>query len=205
MLDQNTDRMWYVIGAVLIGAAIIFGMNTLMPEAFASVGDNVNTLIEVVDRKMYDLSPKVGAKHWVEDYLNDTSNWYQGGILSDGTDSGNEHALLTGYVEIEPGEYSIEYTVDDLDEFQNPVFTYAVYDRTELDDEGNKLLTQRGDNIRQGQRFIVDEPSLFRVRIAYMDSSQPGTRYIKDELFQEEMDKWTFKVHNYVLKERISD
>ena len=38
MLDQNTDRMWYVIGAVLIGAAIIFGMNTLMPEAFASVG-----------------------------------------------------------------------------------------------------------------------------------------------------------------------
>ena len=39
MLDQNTDRMWYVIGAVLIGAAIIFGMNTLMPEAFASVGE----------------------------------------------------------------------------------------------------------------------------------------------------------------------
>ena len=37
MLDQNTDRMWYVIGAVLIGAAIIFGMNTLMPNAFASV------------------------------------------------------------------------------------------------------------------------------------------------------------------------
>lgn len=37
MLDQNTDRMWYVIGAVLIGAAIIFGMNTLMPNTFASV------------------------------------------------------------------------------------------------------------------------------------------------------------------------
>ena len=40
MLDQNTDRMWYVIGAVLIGAAIIFGMNTLMPELFASVTEN---------------------------------------------------------------------------------------------------------------------------------------------------------------------
>ena len=40
MLDQNTDRMWYVIGAVLIGAAIIFGASTLMPETLASVSDS---------------------------------------------------------------------------------------------------------------------------------------------------------------------
>ena len=49
MLDQNTDRMWYVIGAVLIGAAIIFGMNTLMPNAFASVGDNMFDLIDIIN------------------------------------------------------------------------------------------------------------------------------------------------------------
>lgn len=48
MLDQNTDRMWYVIGAVLIGAAIIFGMNTLMPGAFASVGGMFENFIENV-------------------------------------------------------------------------------------------------------------------------------------------------------------
>ena len=56
MLDQNTDRMWYVIGAVLIGAAIIFGMNTLMPEAFASVGDNFSSVVTLVDDKiMHDI------------------------------------------------------------------------------------------------------------------------------------------------------
>ena len=49
MLDQNTDRMWYVIGAVLIGAAIILGMNTFMPSAFASVGNNMQTVIKYID------------------------------------------------------------------------------------------------------------------------------------------------------------
>lgn len=39
MLDQNTDRMWYVIGAVIIGAALIFIMNSTFPQLFASVGD----------------------------------------------------------------------------------------------------------------------------------------------------------------------
>lgn len=52
MLDQNTDRMWYVIGAVLIGAAIIFGMNTMFPSAFASVGDLFSSQIATIDRKL---------------------------------------------------------------------------------------------------------------------------------------------------------
>ena len=37
MLDQNTDRMWYVIGAVLVGAAIIFIANGTLPDIFASI------------------------------------------------------------------------------------------------------------------------------------------------------------------------
>lgn len=40
MLDQNTDRMWYVIGAVIVGAAIIFIMNGTAPELFASVTES---------------------------------------------------------------------------------------------------------------------------------------------------------------------
>ena len=52
MLDQNTDRMWYVIGAVLIGAAIIFGMNTLMPEAFASVGTMMGDTLSDIELYM---------------------------------------------------------------------------------------------------------------------------------------------------------
>src|SRR5699024_8856545 len=56
MLDQNTDRMWYVIGAVLIGAAIIFGMNTLMPEAFASVGSSFNDVIDVISNNVKNIA-----------------------------------------------------------------------------------------------------------------------------------------------------
>lgn len=40
MLDQNTDRMWYVIGAVLVGAAIILIANGTLPDMFASVTDS---------------------------------------------------------------------------------------------------------------------------------------------------------------------
>ena len=39
MLDQNTDRMWFVIGAVIVGAAIIFIANGSLPTLFASVAD----------------------------------------------------------------------------------------------------------------------------------------------------------------------
>lgn len=38
MLDQNTDRMWFVIGALVIGAGIILLANKTMPELFAKVG-----------------------------------------------------------------------------------------------------------------------------------------------------------------------
>src|SRR5699024_2793907 len=61
MLDQNTDRMWYVIGAVLIGAAIIFGVNTLMPNAFASVGDMFEDMTYAVkDVAYHDRLEEIG-------------------------------------------------------------------------------------------------------------------------------------------------
>lgn len=37
MLDQNTDRMWFVIGAVLIGAGLIAAANILFPSLFADI------------------------------------------------------------------------------------------------------------------------------------------------------------------------
>lgn len=39
MLDQNTDRMWFVIGALVVGAGIILLANKTMPEVFANVAD----------------------------------------------------------------------------------------------------------------------------------------------------------------------
>lgn len=37
MLDQNTDRTWWMIGAVLVGAALVYAANAAYPEVFSSV------------------------------------------------------------------------------------------------------------------------------------------------------------------------
>lgn len=49
MLDQNTDRMWYVIGALVVGAGIILLANKTMPEVFASVGGMMGDVISSTD------------------------------------------------------------------------------------------------------------------------------------------------------------
>ena len=64
MLDQNTDRMWYVIGAVLIGAAIIFGMNTLMPNAFASVSDSFSLFNDKAMEVVSEIEPNVRVREY---------------------------------------------------------------------------------------------------------------------------------------------
>lgn len=64
MLDQNTDRMWYVIGALVVGAAIIFIANGTLPDLFASVGNSMQSVVEqteFIGRRKYlsndDLTP----------------------------------------------------------------------------------------------------------------------------------------------------
>lgn len=46
MLDQNTDRMWFVIGALVIGAGIILLANKTMPELFAKVGKTFDEMTD---------------------------------------------------------------------------------------------------------------------------------------------------------------
>lgn len=58
MLDQNTDRMWYVIGAVIIGAAIILILNGTAPQLFASVGDAFQSKLEPVTEEVDGIFPK---------------------------------------------------------------------------------------------------------------------------------------------------
>lgn len=72
MLDQNTDRMWYVIGAVIIGAAIIFILNGMIPELFASVGgtfqDKTKETTDIVDGIKPNTRPKDDI-HLIQDLL----------------------------------------------------------------------------------------------------------------------------------------
>ncbi|HDR7294911.1 hypothetical protein R6231_14600 [Bacillus cytotoxicus] len=37
MLDQNTDRTWWMIGAVVVGALLIAAAKVAFPEVFDSV------------------------------------------------------------------------------------------------------------------------------------------------------------------------
>lgn len=61
MLDQNTDRMWYVIGAVLVGAAIILIANGALPDVFASVADSFEDASENAMEVVEDLKPNTRA------------------------------------------------------------------------------------------------------------------------------------------------
>ena len=44
MLDQNTDRMWFVIGALVVGAGIILLANKAMPEIFVKTTESFRKL-----------------------------------------------------------------------------------------------------------------------------------------------------------------
>lgn len=45
MLDQNTDRMWFVIGALVVGAGIILLANKTIPEIFGNTVSGMNNIV----------------------------------------------------------------------------------------------------------------------------------------------------------------
>lgn len=45
MLDQNTDRMWFVIGALVVGAGIILLANSLFPQMFKNITNTFNGVV----------------------------------------------------------------------------------------------------------------------------------------------------------------
>lgn len=113
MLDQNTDRMWYVIGAVLIGAAIIFGMNTFMPSAFASVTNTFDEVLGEVNleqkpRKNYLLDSSAPKKGRMVDYYLDVHefNELQGNTVTISFDAKAEvddHHAIDVYFRVHDG------------------------------------------------------------------------------------------------------
>ncbi len=73
MLDQNTDRMWYVIGAIVIGAAIIaMGLN-IFDNSFESVEDNFATLmrkVNIVDEQVINENNLIQSSDFEKGYFN---------------------------------------------------------------------------------------------------------------------------------------
>ena len=69
MLDQNTDRMWFVIGAVILGEAFIFIANGTLPTLFASVADSFEDAAD----KGTEVVDEIGANPNL--LLGTTSEW----------------------------------------------------------------------------------------------------------------------------------
>ena len=59
MLDQNTDRMWFVIGAVIVGAGIIALANLLFPKMFEDISTSFKGAIEGGLTEVGKIKPKV--------------------------------------------------------------------------------------------------------------------------------------------------
>lgn len=45
MLEHNSDRMYWVIGAIVIGALIVIAAQKLFPDVFKQVGDTLSKMI----------------------------------------------------------------------------------------------------------------------------------------------------------------
>ena len=63
MLAQNTDRMWVVIVAVIVGAALIFIANGTLPTLFASVSDSFEESADKGSEVVAGISPNIGINN----------------------------------------------------------------------------------------------------------------------------------------------
>lgn len=57
MLDQNTDRTWWMIGALVIGVAIVVLIKTAFPELVTTVITKFKTLM---DSWLKEVNPGTG-------------------------------------------------------------------------------------------------------------------------------------------------
>lgn len=99
MLDQNTDRLWYVIGAVLLGAAIILLLNGAAPQLFASVGETFQSKAEKATESAEEIN-----KNYFDSSLALTDgviDWYSGEATRNERFAGN---VITGFIPVTPGE-----------------------------------------------------------------------------------------------------
>lgn len=109
MLDQNTDRMWYVIGAVIVGAGIILLANKVMPELFASVGESMTGALDKDTIQVTEDFEVIGESNQDTEPTPDVPSDIEG--VND-IDVGQEQLTLTDYGV--PSLHNIEDMADRL-------------------------------------------------------------------------------------------
>lgn len=119
MLDQNTDRMWYVIGAVLIGAAIVLILNGSVPDLFGQVASTYEEKTEEATGAMEAVvaGESTGGQHdSLEGYL----------LSTYGTHPNLEHINITEY------EYVPENSTSSVAEYSRSLNTYKKVTASDL-------------------------------------------------------------------------
>ena len=191
MLDQNTDRMWYVIGAVIVGAALIFLMNGAFPTLFANIGatfeGKVAQTTEMTDGIRPITKPVLSSKESLEQFLNDPANWEQGGLTaSTGMDSVNMYALRTDYIVLDAGTYRVSYTADSA---YYPMMGVRLYDADK------QYLMYTNDDPYTHEFEVTEDRGHVRFRIMYKHADTAGDKdNVTDTLISEEVSKWDFHV-----------
>lgn len=103
MLDQNTDRMWFVIGALVVGGGIILIANKTVPDAFANVLDRFEQVSDEGVKVMTLFTPEV-------DENGDTNAIF---FKWDTVQAGGQDAVaITGYRYFGPTEIAIPEKID---------------------------------------------------------------------------------------------
>lgn len=164
MLDQNTDRMWYVIGAVIVGATIIFIANGTMPDLFASVtgtfeesaGKATNVIEDITPLPIEgDLILRAGVhkNRWINP---DGSivEWNQNGTL----------AFYTGLIEVEPGSTIRTYQPIGLDQYTSSAVA-------EYGADGNMIQRPWNRNVSEVVELTLTDET---VAIRYAAKSMTG-------------------------------
>lgn len=176
MLDQNTDRIWYVIGAVLIGAAVILIFNGAVPSLFGQVA---NTYEEKTEEATNG-AEKLASVDMVDTGLTgrDIQPWHEGEIeyVSEGSDS----FILTS--EEQRGGFSFPAHYFQLGETYTLTFDITKLEGT-IDGVGGHLRIAEEDNIKvkiDGQLAEIWEireraDNLWQTGISYPDDDQTHT------------------------------
>lgn len=107
MLDQNTDRMWYVIGALVVGAGIILLANKAMPEVFANITKTFKDTTDEVTSEV-DL---IGSKDALHNGMVNKTYYRKGYVsISNGQLIENSYRYSTHYIPVETGATRVSIT-----------------------------------------------------------------------------------------------
>ena len=227
MLDQKTDRMGFVIGAVIVGAAIIFIANGSIPTLFASVADSFEEASEKGTDVISQIIPFTNYEERAlvdfTDYLNQPMSWQQGGIMGDGSSSINNFVMRSDYLEIPPGRYTLRASTDRGYDVRMTMSVYTdkieeeLYDEIQTNEQGkivhNLLIngdgfvnsTKESSNVHE---FVVPEDAKYvRLRVLFGSQELKGTvgnsnGWVKEELVpSREVPMMHFEISRFEEKE----